>query len=402
MKKKVLFLVIIFIFIIVLGSCIYAKNSQLSTENGQLSKKEKVEDFEYMYNVIENGYPYLDVNERRNNIDWLGNKDKYLKRIKNTENDEEFIEEMSSILSDLDNRHTEVIDNKKRYELFKKSYSNNNWYDFLDDEKVVDRYNSIKPKIKVSNDILLKKELILEDVIKDKVGYIYLPSMGSRNGSMEMIGDYINTLGKHEALIIDIRGNLGGSDSYWQGIVSKLIKNDIKINGYRIYRNNSEIVKKYTDVRNIKLEPIENIPMDVKKNAPKETLKEFSDFENTSYTIKANNDFKFEGNIYLLVDEKVYSSAESFAMFCKETKFATIIGQTTGGDGGGLDPVLVKLENSGLIFRMASGMYLNKDGICDEEFKTTPDFKIKNCKRTENFNDDNCIKKVLELENINE
>lgn len=402
MKKKVLFLVIIFIFIIVLGSCIYAKNSQLSAENGQLSKKEKVEDFEYMYNVIENGYPYLDVNERRNNIDWLGNKDKYLKRIKNTENDEEFIEEMSSILSDLDNRHTQVIDNKKRYELFKKSYSNNNWYDFLDDEKVVDRYNSINPKIKVSSDILLKKELILEDVIKDKVGYIYLPSMGSRNGSMEMIEDYINRLEKYEALIIDIRGNLGGSDSYWQGIVSKLIKNDIKINGYRIYRNNSEIVKKYTDVRNIKLEPIENIPMDVKKNAPKETLKEFIDFENTSYTIKANNDFKFEGNIYLLVDEKVYSSAESFAMFCKETKFATIIGQTTGGDGGGLDPVLVKLENSGLIFRMASGMYLNKDGICDEEFKTTPDFKIKDCKRTENFNDDNCIKKVLELENINE
>ncbi|WP_092926035.1 S41 family peptidase [Romboutsia hominis] len=399
MKKKILFLAIIFIFIITIGNCIYPKKEQLS-------KREKVEDFEYVYNTIKNGYPYLDVNKRCNNIDWLGNKDKYLKRIKNTKNDEEFIEEMSSILSDLDNRHTELIDNKKRYELFKKSYSNNNWYDFLDDKKVVDRYNSIKPKIKISKDIFFKKELILKDVIKDKVGYIYLPSMASKNGStdkdLKMIGDYISTLGKHKALIIDIRGNLGGSDRYWQGIVSKLIKNDIKVNGYRTYRNNSEIVKKYIDVRHIKLEPIEKLPMNVKKNAPEETLKKFSDFENTSYTIKANPNLKFEGSIYLLVDGKIYSSSESFSMFCKGTKFATLIGQTTGGDGGGLDPVLFKLKNSGLIARMASGMYLNKDGICDEEFKTTPDFKIKDCKRTVNFKDDNCIKKVLELENIND
>ncbi len=398
MKKKILFLAIIFIFIISVGNCNYPKK-------GQLSKEEKIEDFEYVCDAIKNGYPYLDVNKRRNNIDWLGNKDKYLKRIKNTKNDEEFIEEMSSILFDLNNRHTELIDNKKRYELFKKSYSKNNWYDFLDDKKVVDRYNSINPKIKIQKDILLKKELILQDVIKDKVGYIYLPSMASKNGStdkdLKMIGDYINTLGEYKALIIDIRGNLGGSDRYWQGIVSKLIKNDIKINGYRTYRNNSKIVKRYTDVRNIKLEPIENLPMNVKKNAPEETLKKFSDFENTSYTIKSNNDLKFKGNIYLLVDEKIYSSSESFSMFCKETKFATLIGQTTGGDGGGLDPVLFKLKNSGLIVRMASGMYLNKDGICDEEFKTTPDFEIKDCKRTTNFKNDNCIKKVLQLKNIN-
>ena len=63
--------------------------------------------------------------------------------------------------------------------------------------------------------------------------------------------------------------------------------------------------------------------------------------------------------------------------------------------------MLFKLKNSGLIVRMASGMYLNKDGICDEEFKTTPDFEIKDCKRTTNFKNDNCIKKVLQLENIN-
>lgn len=398
MKKRILFLVIILTFIILLGNSTYSQKNQLS-------KEEKVDDFKHVYNIIKTGYPYLDVNKRLNNTDWLQNKDEYIKRIEDTENDEKFIEEISSILSELNNKHTEVINNKKRYELFKKSYSNNDWYDFLNDKKTVDRYDSINPTIKMPNDIFVKKELILEDVIKDKIGYMYLPSMASKHGpidnDLKAIKAYINTLEKHKALIIDIRGNSGGSDRYWKGIVSKLIKNDVKIDGYRIYRNNNEIIKKYTGVKNIKLEPIEDLPTSIKKNAPKEIMKDFSGFENTSYTIKSENDLKFKGNIYLLVDKKIYSSSESFAMFCKETKFATLVGETTGGDGGCIDPVLFNLKNSGLIVRMASCMYLNKNGICDEEFKTIPDFKVKDCDRTINFEDDNCIKKVLELENIN-
>ncbi|MDU1538346.1 MAG: S41 family peptidase [Paeniclostridium sordellii] len=396
MKNKVLSLIIIFITVFILSACSY--------NNNQLSIKKKVEDFEYVYNTIKDGYPYLDVNKRINNIDWLKNKDKYIKRIKETKNDEEFIEEMSLIISDLNNRHTELIDNKKRYETFKKAYSKNNWYDFLDDKKIVERYNLIGSKLEIPKGIFVKKELTLKDVVKDEIGYMYLPSMASRNGSikkdLKMIEDYIKTLGNYKALIIDIRENKGGSDTYWKGIVSKLIKSDINVNGYRIFRNDSKIVKNYINKKNIKLEPIKNLPNEVKKNAPKEIFKNFSNFEKVSYTIKADNNLKFNGNIYLLVDEKVYSSSESFAMFCKDNKFATIIGQTTGGDGGGIDPVLFKLKNSNLIARMASCMYLNKDGICDEEFKTTPDFEIKDYQRTEDFRDDNCIKKVLELENI--
>lgn len=393
MKRKVLPIIIIFVFGIFIYNLSQVKTNQLTT-------KEKIEDFEYMYDVIKNGYPYLDVNKRRNNVDWIENKDKYIKRIKNTKNDEEFIEEISSIVSELGNKHTQLIDNKNRYKLFKKAYANNNWYDFLDDKKVIDRYNSIKPKIKISKNNFSKKELILKDVVKDKVGYMYLPSMPSSKESTDKALSYINTLEDYEALIIDIRGNGGGSDSYWQGIVSKLIKNDIKIHGYRVYMNNSEIIKKYTDVRDLKIEPIANIPVN-KEKAPKEIFEKFSDFEKIIYTIKPKNNLNFKRNIYLLIDKNVYSSAESFSMFCKETKFATLIGQTTGGDGGGLDPVLFKLKNSGLIVRMASSMYLNKDGICDEEFKTTPDFKIKCCKRTKSFKHDICIKKVLKLENIN-
>lgn len=391
------------ILIVVLISTIIVSSSSLN-ENRQLSKIEKIEDFECVYENIKNGYPYLDVIKRSDNIDWLENKQEYIKRIKKTTNDDEFIEELSSIISDLKNRHTELIDNKNRYELFKKSYSKNNWYDFLDDKNVIDRYNSITQKIEIPKGIFMKKELILKDIKDGEVGYIYLPSMASKNGSttkdLKMIGDYINGLDNHKALVIDIRGNKGGSDSYWQGVVSKLIERDTKRVGYRVYRDNSELVKRYTNIRKLKLKPIKYLPEDVKQNSPKEVFNKFSDFEETSYTIKSKKESRFKGHIYVLIDNSVYSSSETFAMFCKETKFARLIGQTTGGDGGGLDPILFKLKNSGLIVRMASGMYLNEKGICDEEFKTSADFKMKNYERTKEFENDNCIKKVLELEKI--
>lgn len=44
----------------------------------------------------------------------------------------------------------------------------------------------------------------------------------------------------------------------------------------------------------------------------------------------------------------VYSASESFAVFCQETGFATLVGSPTGGDGiGALDPVFLQLPNSG-------------------------------------------------------
>lgn len=38
---------------------------------------------------------------------------------------------------------------------------------------------------------------------------------GFINNDLKIIGDYINILEKYKVLIIDIRGNLGGSDRYW-------------------------------------------------------------------------------------------------------------------------------------------------------------------------------------------
>lgn len=43
-------------------------------------------------------------------------------------------------------------------------------------------------------------------------------------------------------------------------------------------------------------------------------------------------------------------------------------------------------------------MFLTGDGVCNEEFKTTPDYEVVDVKRRESIEDDKCVQKVLELE----
>lgn len=395
-KIKIKHLLVLLLLIAVLSLIGYKSiNSSKST----LTQREKVEDFLYMYDVIEKSYPYLEVNKRVNNVDWLANKDNYLARIKNTKNDEEFINEFNNILADLNNGHTHLINNSALFELFNDAYSKLGWYDFFDDNVVKKRYKDLG-ETDIPNKIFSEEDLILKDIVEEKVGYIFLPQMAPRGKSIEedmnVISKYIKTLENHEAIVIDIRGNSGGSDEYWTEVISRIIPNSYNTSGYILYRD-SDIITNYIKSRNINTEDIEDLPKEIVSNGPDEIMSEFKYFIKNDRLINRKDSINFKGNIYLLVDNVVYSAAESFSIFCKENDVATVIGETTGGDGGGYDPILFNLKNSGLIVRMAGDMYLTDSGVCNEEFKTIPDYIIENPKRTNNFSDDKCINKVLEL-----
>lgn len=373
----------------------------------ELTKEEKLEDFNYMYKVILEGYPYLEVNKRLNNVEWLSKKEEYINRIRETVDDKAFINELDNIVDELNNLHTSVVKDKLFFQALKNAYTNSEWYGFWEDEKTVSRYeyNSTKaPKDRRNYNSQERETLALNDVVYGKVGYMYLPQMGRKNVPMaddlKMVEDYIKGLDNYKALIIDIRGNSGGNDTYWESIVSMLIKSDMYREGYCLVRN-SDIIKKYLNKRYINnVKDIKELPTQVLKNAPKEVTRDFNKFFQIKTKIRSNPKSKFNGDIYLLVDKSVYSSSESFSIFAKETGFATLIGETTGGDGGGIDPVLFRLPNSGLIIRMSSEMFLSPSGVCDEEFKVKPDYEMAKPERAADTSYDQCIKKVLEIEEV--
>ncbi|WP_338852540.1 S41 family peptidase [Clostridium perfringens] len=386
-----------------------------------LTEEQKIEDFNYLYNTIEENYPFLETNKRLNNVDWLSKKEEYLQRVKNTKSDIEFLMTLNSILSELNNGHTHMITNSSQFRDFREIYSmNKGWQKkvqlpVLNNKKALARYNIDKnEKIQVLNQEKNEKtegirNASTKDIVEGKIGYIYIPQMISyynMGNDIELIDEYLNNIKEYQALIIDIRGNGGGDSYYWISyLVPKLIDKVYENTTYSFWKD-GEIINNYLkkskvkystgfgEVKDLDTIKLVNLPVEVKEN-----FKYYS--KNTMEISPSEDSINFKGNIYLLVDKLVYSSSEAFASFAKQTGFATLIGERTGGDGIGSDPLLHMLPNSGYIFRFSKDMGTTADGTSSEEFKTEPDYLIEYAGKTDNFENDYCIKKVLELENIN-
>lgn len=386
-----------------------------------LTEEQKIEDFNYLYKTIEENYPFLETNKRLNNVDWLSKKEEYLQRVKNTKSDTEFLMTLNSILSELNNGHTHMITNSSQFRDFREIYSmNKGWQKkvqlpVLNNKKALARYNIDKnEKVQVLNQEKNEKtegirNASTKDIVEGKIGYIYIPQMISyynMGNDIELIDEYLNNIKEYQALIIDIRGNGGGDSYYWISyLVPKLIDKVYENTNYSFWKD-GEIINNYLkkskvkystgfgEVKDLDTIKLVNLPVEVKEN-----FKYYS--KNTMEISPSEDSINFKGNIYLLVDKLVYSSSEAFASFAKQTGFATLIGERTGGDGIGSDPLLHMLPNSGYVFRFSKDMGTTADGTSSEEFKTEPDYLIEYAGKTDNFENDYCIKKVLELENIN-
>ncbi len=102
----------------------------------------------------------------------------------------------------------------------------------------------------------------------------------------------------------------------------------------------------------------------------------------------------FKGDIYLLIDKYVFSSAEKFASFCKDTGFATLIGEPTGGDRVFETIPAMVLPNSGMAVRFSYEMGINQNGTINMETKTIPDIVVDPTPH-KNFRKDKCIKAAI-------
>ncbi|HHQ4155360.1 S41 family peptidase [Clostridium perfringens] len=404
----------------ILISTLVACGSKVDTSIS-LTEEQKIEDFNYLYKTIEENYPFLETNKRLNNVDWLSKKEEYLQRVKNTKSDIEFLITLNSILSELNNGHTHMIINSSQFRDLREIYSmNKGWQKkvqlpVLNNKKALARYNIDKnEKVQVLNQGKNEntegiRNASTKDIVEGKIGYIYIPQMISyynMGNDIELIDEYLNNIKEYQALIIDIRGNGGGDSYYWISyLVPKLIDKVYENTNYSFWKD-GEIINNYLkkskvkystgfgEVKDLDTTKLVNLPVEVK-----EDFKYYS--KNTMEISPSEDSIKFKGNIYMLVDKGVYSSSEAFASFAKQTGFATLIGERTGGDGIGSDPLLHMLPNSGYIFRFSKDMGTTADGTSNEEFKTEPDYEIQYAGKTGNFENDYCIKKVLELEEIN-
>lgn len=414
-SKKRIILIILMVMMFLMTGCTSWKN-----KTSQLTEGQKVEDFNYLYKVIEENYPYLEVNKRQNNVDWLSKKEEYLTMVKDCKNDQEFLEALGKILSELNNGHTDMLEDTTRFKWFREVYTmTDGWQhrlmlDVLNNEKALKRYEVdkdevVEPKSQEADE---KKEDLnnasTQDIIEGKIGYISIRQMLSdykMDEDITLLDSYINKIRDYQALVIDIRGNGGGDSRYWSSyLIPKLIDKPYTAS-YCTFWRDGDVVNDFIRKSGVSLHggfgEVSSLDLSVFKNLPNEVSSKFRYYDKfTTTVIPGSDSVKFRGNIYLLVDRCVYSSSEALASFAKGSGIAKLIGERTGGDGIGQDPLLQMLPNSGYVFRFSADMGVTSDGTCNEEFKTLPDYEVENPNRTEDMKDDNCIKKVLELEEI--
>lgn len=243
--------------------------------------------------------------------------------------------------------------------------------------------------IKRNNNNSFKSEILEEN----KIAYLKVNSMNSNTlkDDKSKIYDFFQNIKDYPYLIIDIRGNGGGSDNYWiENIVQPLIGEKIKCTNAVLFKG--KYIYPFLKSRGIMTKNIDSLP----KEYSNEYIRKMDSYRLNTIKVSPINSINYNGRILLLVDSHVYSSAETFASFCKSTSFAKVIGTETGGDGIGIDPCIVALPNSWLVVRFSLDMGINCDGTINEKEHTKPDILVEQTYYDYINNVDTILNKALE------
>ena len=303
---------------------------------------------------------------------------------------------MYYVLGEIHNRHTHLMPEDFTMFMYTSYYTmpKNSWKHEIakmyEKANVRRRYNINNETVKKyvaenmkSDDEVNKtysKNLMTENIIKDKLAYIRISSligMEYINQDRDIVINYLNEIKDYPFLIIDIRGNGGGDSRYWAYfLLPNIIDKKYETEDYILIKS-GELNKKIFEQMHFNKDVKTFLDNSSFSSDVKDILKDFDGYLTGGSIIEPSEDsIHFKGKIYLLVDNGVYSSAEMLASFCKETKLATLVGSRTAGDGIGFDPMQVALPNTAFVLRFSNNMGLTESGSINELDQTMPDIIV--------------------------
>ena len=174
-------------------------------------------------------------------------------------------------------------------------------------------------------------------------------------------------------LVFDLTGNSGGSDYFWINNIVSVLGGDYEWQDM-VYVKNTSYAREYY-FSNYSFKPVSDlsgskVPSFVKKLG----LTHYAIFNHhISGEIGKYKDIS-NAKRWVLIDQNVYSSAETFVNFCKKTGWAQTVGTKTRGDGMGFEAILTALPNSGLLVRFKILCPLNASGDLDVIVGSAPDY----------------------------
>lgn len=358
---------------------------QLTEENFLNLPSEKiVEDFEYYFKTMKENSPLFNATKRQ--IPDLEKQfEDYKKKISESNNNFEqlfLIDEFSRKFLG----HNGIILGDCGYwkEFYDNSFTDRKtWVKALSADSLIKRntnlynyfsWNQKAQKIQNSTSENTDENIETKIIEPGKIAYIKVKSFEAKNigpHDEKIIGDFFEKTKNYENIIIDITGN-GGGVSWYINYFWPILKNDMTIDSYSLFKTGSHCEPYIEEVYSDRIQPIDNLPKFPNLNP--EDKKELTHFVKCSnYFVASKNPIK--AKVWLLIDENVFSAAESFAILCKSSEEVTLVGKSTTGDGIGIDPVYVILPNSKVVMVYSVDYGLNEDGSCNAECGTKPDIE---------------------------
>lgn len=365
-----------------------------------LTNAQMLEDFDSLYQALDENYPYFDVAKRKTGVDIREEYQKTRKELESCKTDVDFFlitdnfvrkaqgvghlslfmpgwyestAELYKQVDDGDNPRTHLLAEAYNNTLSAESYRKfgelfNPVYD-----RVMEYYAEEEQETPVN-----EPNVTTKIIQPDKTAYIKINSfdMLQYEQDKKTLFNFYKEVADYENLIFDISENGGGGMSYFSDLMcAPNIDKPIACDVYVIGKNgalNNKYLSIDEELKAGSLKPVSEFP-----NIPgfhREDLEDLDFFQKSQYGVEPLGKEKmFRGKIWMLVSENVYSSSEYAAMLSKHTGFATLVGRQTGGDGIGVDPIPVILPNSGLIVRYSPAYGVAPDGRGSEEYGTTPD-----------------------------
>lgn len=167
------------------------------------------------------------------------------------------------------------------------------------------------------------------------VGYVRIPSFLGADWADE-IDQALATFKGFRGVVVDIRGNGGGSDQTARRIAGRFLSAD-RLARYLRYRNG----------------PAHG---------------DFSGY--IEEHVGPAGPGAFQGKVVLLTDRRSYSAAESFVLYLRGAPGVTVVGDSTGGASG--RPIARELAN-GWTYRLSSWQEFTPDKVSYERVGLAPD-----------------------------